>query len=228
MGMHDDGAEVGCLTQDCPYGFCALDYDWRFTYVNERAEQILRRTRGELLGKSVCETLLDASESESYALFRDAVSRRATAQIPSVRVYPGSSFSVHALPMEERLLVVLARPQPVANTSEPCAQDMVDDDQGAKRMLSALSPSAFCSLTLDRAFNSLMDVKSFTETLTRGADRDNDRSPCHLFDCPRIKTLTDSVKDAIQVLEKTKGSFKSRELGDLRNRLEAIVEEVEK
>jgi PAS domain S-box-containing protein len=34
-------------------GFFALDRDWRFTYVNGEAEKLLRRKRGELLGRSI-------------------------------------------------------------------------------------------------------------------------------------------------------------------------------
>jgi PAS domain S-box-containing protein len=34
-------------------GFCAVDREWRFTYVNQRAEQILQKNQTELLGKIV-------------------------------------------------------------------------------------------------------------------------------------------------------------------------------
>lgn len=36
-------------------GFCAVDTEWRFTYVNQRAEQILQKNQTELLGKIVWE-----------------------------------------------------------------------------------------------------------------------------------------------------------------------------
>ena len=49
------------------------------------------------------------------------------------------------------------------------------------------------------------------------------RRPCHLFDCPRLEALTEALNQTIDVLEKTKGSFKSKELGQLRVKLEEVV-----
>lgn len=50
---------------------------------------------------------------------------------------------------------------------------------------------------------------------------------CHLLECPRPARLLDALKDTIAVLEKTKSAFKSKELGNLRERLEKIVAEAQ-
>ena len=47
---------------------------------------------------------------------------------------------------------------------------------------------------------------------------------CRLLDCPRLAVLTDSLKETIDVLEKTKKAFRSKELGSLRTKLEGVLE----
>ncbi len=43
------------------------------------------------------------------------------------------------------------------------------------------------------------------------------------LDCPRLALLMDSLVETIEVLEKTKGAFRSKDLGNLRKKLETIV-----
>jgi two-component system, cell cycle sensor histidine kinase and response regulator CckA len=46
-----------------------LDRDWRFTYLNPRAEQLLRRSREELLGRNIWEEFPEAVDSPAYPAF---------------------------------------------------------------------------------------------------------------------------------------------------------------
>lgn len=41
------------LIESITDAFFALDTDWRFTYVNARAEEIMQRSRGDLIGQNV-------------------------------------------------------------------------------------------------------------------------------------------------------------------------------
>ncbi len=50
-----------------------------------------------------------------------------------------------------------------------------------------------------------------------------DRPVCHLFHCPRRLTLEAAVTEAVEVLEQTKQSFRSRDLSELRHKLEAVL-----
>jgi DNA-binding response OmpR family regulator len=47
---------------------------------------------------------------------------------------------------------------------------------------------------------------------------------CQLLDCPMYPSHREAILDAIEVLKRTKSSFKSKELGELRMRLEGIVD----
>ncbi|WNG43246.1 PAS domain S-box protein [Archangium minus] len=52
--------------------FVALDRAWRFTYVNHRAEELSRRSRKEMLGRTPNEVFPRFSESRSARYFREA------------------------------------------------------------------------------------------------------------------------------------------------------------
>ena len=85
--------------------FFALDDDWRFTYVNERAEAVLDRSRGELIGRSVWERFPEAVDSR----FQDEYERaRETGETVSFEAhYPPLErwFEVTAYPSETGLSV---------------------------------------------------------------------------------------------------------------------------
>jgi hypothetical protein len=44
-----------------------------------------------------------------------------------------------------------------------------------------------------------------------------------MWTCPRLSFLKKGLEETIEVLEKTKNSFKSKELGDLRKKLEGLM-----
>ena len=80
---------------------------------------------------------------------------------------------------------------------------------------------SFTALSIQNIVENLLDLKNITQALASGR---RDQEACHLMNCPRLQALTRTVEDAIKVLEATKGSFKSRELGALRRKLQAILE----
>lgn len=79
---------------------------------------------------------------------------------------------------------------------------------------------AFLTLTLRNIAGSLEDLRHLTEALARHG---GEQYVCQLFNCPRSNTLTAAIEETIGVLEKTKSSFKSKELGQLRQKLEMLV-----
>ena len=72
----------------------------------------------------------------------------------------------------------------------------------------------FLTLTLQNLLSVLLDLKQFTEALARLPGKE---ALIH-----RV-SLHHALVETIQVLEKTKQSFKSKELGELRHRLEALL-----
>ncbi|WP_276301731.1 GAF domain-containing sensor histidine kinase [Halorussus lipolyticus] len=83
----------------------ALDDEWRFTYLNEEAEEVLQRDEDDLLGAVVWEAFPEASDST----FRDAYERAMATQRPVTfeEFYPplDTWFEVRAYPSETGLSV---------------------------------------------------------------------------------------------------------------------------
>jgi DNA-binding NarL/FixJ family response regulator len=80
--------------------------------------------------------------------------------------------------------------------------------------------NSFLDITFQNILNSLMDIRSLTSRIS--VDH-NLGEACHLLNCPRLSLLMDSLVETIDVLEKTKGAFRSKDLGNLRKKLEMIV-----
>ena len=86
-------------------GFFALDRQWRFVYVNERAEQIVRRSRQALAGKIIWAEFPDA---EALGLTTRAQQVVASGQTLDLEIeYPrtGRWFEVHLYPSDDGLAV---------------------------------------------------------------------------------------------------------------------------
>jgi CheY-like chemotaxis protein len=84
----------------------------------------------------------------------------------------------------------------------------------------SLPVDAFLELTFHNIIGALADLMHVTESFAKQEARSE---ICHLLNCPKLIELTNALEDTIDVLEKTKNSFKSKELGELRQKLERIV-----
>jgi len=75
-------------------------------------------------------------------------------------------------------------------------------------------------LALSNIAGVLLDMKALFEmTLEQDASPDH----CTIHSCPRLGEYGLAVKDTIEVLERTRTAFKSKELGQLRERLETLA-----
>jgi FixJ family two-component response regulator len=90
---------------------------------------------------------------------------------------------------------------------------------------SSIPISTFFEITLRNVVDALLGLKHLTEELSMQSD---EQYVCNLLDCPSLTALKSGLADTVKVLEKTKSSFKSKDLGRLRNKLEILVEKVNK
>jgi CheY-like chemotaxis protein len=74
---------------------------------------------------------------------------------------------------------------------------------------------------LGRMGETLVDMKSMVDL---SAGLGPGQPACSVTNCPRLETYHQIFREGIAVLEKTKGAFKSRNLEDLRRRMEDVVE----
>jgi CheY-like chemotaxis protein len=85
---------------------------------------------------------------------------------------------------------------------------------------SAVPVDLYISLSFQNIVGALSDLKQLVEGM---AMEKVPGEACHLVSCPRLTSLNDAVLKTIEVLELTKGSFKSRLLGDLREMLNDVI-----
>ncbi|MEK7729008.1 MAG: response regulator [candidate division KSB1 bacterium] len=78
----------------------------------------------------------------------------------------------------------------------------------------------FLHYTLKNMIASMIDLKELAQALAQNKPK---QQACQLLNCPRHVELTQALRDAILVLEKTKNAFKSKELGALRQSLERTL-----
>jgi DNA-binding response OmpR family regulator len=78
----------------------------------------------------------------------------------------------------------------------------------------AFISSAFANIT-----GSILDMKRM---FTSDQQLQTQETPCHILNCPRHDDYKAAIEETIAVLTKTKGAFKSRELRDLREKLEKL------
>lgn len=79
---------------------------------------------------------------------------------------------------------------------------------------------AFVQLTFNNIVAALTDLKQLTQAHVAQKDM---AQTCHLFNCPRLTELSHAILETVTVLGKTKHAFKSKDLGNLRRRLEQLL-----
>jgi PAS domain S-box-containing protein len=90
----------------------AVDREWRFTYINERALRRFRRVKGEeitreeLMGKNMWEVFPEVVGSVLYQKYHEALSQQEPAQLEVHSPYfPDEWFVMHLYPSEEGLSI---------------------------------------------------------------------------------------------------------------------------
>lgn len=80
---------------------------------------------------------------------------------------------------------------------------------------------AFSELTFMNVMGALTDMHRIARAQAKVSES---TQVCHLFNCPRLRTLTQALRDTVAVLEHTRQSFKSKELADLRKQLTDVID----
>jgi PAS domain S-box-containing protein len=104
--QHEEGAngDNGVL-ESITDAFVAVDREWRFTYLNERATLALRRTRAELLGKNMWEEFPEALGLPAYREYHRAMTSGNSVHFEEFNPWLGIWVEVHAYPSESGLAV---------------------------------------------------------------------------------------------------------------------------
>lgn len=85
--------------------FFALDTDWRFTYLNETAEDVLDRSAAELLGTTVWETFPEAIDTPFETRYKEAMQTQEPVTFEEYYAELDAWFDVRAYPSPSGLSV---------------------------------------------------------------------------------------------------------------------------
>jgi PAS domain S-box-containing protein len=85
--------------------FVTMDTEWRFTYINQEAEQILHRSRAELLGQTMWQAFPQTINSDFEFHYKKAVTTGEKASFEAYYAPLKKWFSVNAYPSSEGLAV---------------------------------------------------------------------------------------------------------------------------
>ncbi|MCE5230709.1 hypothetical protein LLG95_14105 [bacterium] len=80
----------------------------------------------------------------------------------------------------------------------------------------------FVPLTIGRILGSVLDLKTLLDAV---AEKETEYHTCHLLACPRLNACEGMLRETIATIEKTKNYFKSRDLHELRVRLEQFLKD---
>jgi PAS domain S-box-containing protein len=121
--------------------FYAVDKEWRFTYVNGKAEELWGRPREELLGKRIWEEFPEAEGSESYRQIRRAMEEGVTTEFETFSPVLGTWVAGRAYPSRGGLSVYF---QDVSERKR--AEEQMRRSEEAQRFLAEASSVLSSSL----------------------------------------------------------------------------------
>ena len=94
-------------------------------------------------------------------------------------------------------------------------------DSKVQRGCTSCNIPDFLGFTFKNITDALVDLNNLTKVVT---DNNNEQEVCNLLNCPKLSLLQDVLGEVFATLEKTKGAFKSKELGELSKKLKGIFE----
>ena len=117
----------------------------------------------------------------------------------------------------------------VQNTSERLQEWQKDLDSIKEVVSNALDTASpvpvntFFKLTFRNIAESLLDLEHLIEGLDSNS---NKQYACSLLNCPSLTKMKGGLTETMEVLKKTRESFKSKDLARLRDKLDTIVKDV--
>ncbi len=95
------------------------------------------------------------------------------------------------------------------------------DIRSAPASMGVMPLSGLVGLVLGNLASSTLELK---QLLDLALQANPSQGVCGIRECPRLSLFQEALRTSVETLEHTKGSFKSKELGDLRRQLTALLE----
>ncbi len=99
--------QMSAIFESMTDGFFSVDAQWRLTYANPKAAQILQTAQGKLVGQRLWEALPEALGAEFEGEYHKALAQQATVKFEAFHPVPEKWFEVQVHPDGEDLSVLL-------------------------------------------------------------------------------------------------------------------------
>ena len=96
---------IATILENMTEGFVAIDRNWNFTYVNAKAEQLLSKSRAQLVGHSILEVIPGMPDSVFYWNYRKVMEERVQVTFEAQSLIVAKRFEVHAYPADTGIAV---------------------------------------------------------------------------------------------------------------------------
>jgi PAS domain S-box-containing protein len=97
--------QISNILESITDAFFALDHEWRFTYINQQAEPLLKRKQEEMLGKNIWDEFPEAVGTNFDLQYHKATAEQVSVAFEEYFPLLDSWFEVHAYPSQDGLSV---------------------------------------------------------------------------------------------------------------------------
>lgn len=152
--VQEGEARVARVLESMPTAFFHLDRDWRFSYANPEAEQMLGMTRGDLVGRTIWELFPSAVGSDFEHHYREAVASGEPVTFDAYYPPPLDAwYEVNAWPSPDGLSVYF-----VDVTDRHAAQQQLDATARRTALQASVSDALTGTLDIEEAMSRLAPV----------------------------------------------------------------------
>ncbi len=110
--MRDTNDHITTILESISDAFFALDHDWHMTYVNHKAEQLLQKTREELVGNNIWTEFPEMIDSTFYQKYYEALETQSSVHFEAFYAPLNTWFAVRAYPSKDELFVYFQNVNP--------------------------------------------------------------------------------------------------------------------
>ena len=103
--MHALQAQLITTLESITDGFCLIDKDWKFTFLNSQAERMLQRCRHDLLGKTLWQEFPETVDTRIERECRQTIQAQRTSRLEAFYLPLKTWFDFHIYPTAEGLAV---------------------------------------------------------------------------------------------------------------------------
>lgn len=171
--------------------FFTLDREWRFTYVNKRSEELLRKSRDALLGHTLWEMFPAAQGSEFERQYRYAMETRESVSFEAYYAPLDNWLEVSAYPSDEGLAVYYRSINERKQAQEKLQETMAELERSNREL------QDFAFVASHDLQEPLRKIQAFSDRLLTHPDRFNDQEQDYL---QRMQSAARRMQSLIQDL----------------------------